>query len=59
MMKKKLLIVLIVSFVFLIFFVSCGNKEKNTESGIYYLKNLDSYSCNISMKIQNDTQTIS
>jgi outer membrane lipoprotein-sorting protein len=59
MMKKKLLIVLIVSFVFLIFFVSCGNKEKNTESGINYLKNLDSYSCNISMKIQNDKQTIS
>ena len=57
-MKKGSLILYIMSFVFLIFLVGCGKNVKNTEETIDYLKNLDSYSCDINMKIQNDKQTI-
>lgn len=47
------------SFSFLLFFSGCIKENKNTEKAIDSLKNLDSYTCDITMKIQNDKQTIS
>lgn len=46
------------SFIFLILLAGCGKNVRDTEKTIDYLKNLDSYSCDISMKIQNDKQII-
>lgn len=57
-MKKKPLFTTILVFIFIIVFTSCGKKTDDTEKNIDYLKNLDSYSCNISMKIENDKQII-
>lgn len=57
-MKKKSLLTTILVFIFIIVFTSCGKKNDDTEKNIDYLKNLDSYSCNINMKIENDKQTI-
>lgn len=57
-MKKKLLILSIMSFLFLLIFSGCGKEVKNTEQVIDHLKNFDSYSCDVKMKIQNDKQTI-
>lgn len=57
-MKRKLLIISIMSFVFFILLVGCSKNVKDTEKTIDYLKNLDSYSCDMNMKIQNDKQTI-
>ena len=57
-MKKNLLIISIMSFIFLVLLSGCGKNVKNTEKTIDYLKNLDSYSCDMNMKIQNDKQTI-
>jgi outer membrane lipoprotein-sorting protein len=57
-MKKKSLLTTILVFIFIIVFTSCGKKIDDTEKNIDYLKNLDSYSCNINMKIENDKQTI-
>jgi outer membrane lipoprotein-sorting protein len=39
--------------------IGCGNNEKNSEKVIDNLKNLDSYSCSVDMKIENDKQVIS
>lgn len=58
-MKKKLLILFFMSFMFSIFLIGCGKEVKNTEDGIDYLKNLDSYSSDISIKIENDKQVVS
>lgn len=57
-MKRKLLILSIMSFILFIFLSGCNKNVKDTEKVIDYLKNLDSYSCNINMKIQNDKQVI-
>lgn len=58
-MKKRLLIISsIVFFIFLTFFVGCTKDVKDTEKAIDYLKNLDTYSCDMTMKIQNDKQVI-
>lgn len=57
-MKRKLLILSIMSFVLLILISGCNKNAKDTEKVIDYLKNLDSYSCDINMKIQNDKQVI-
>lgn len=46
------------SFVLLILISGCNKNAKDTEKVIDYLKNLDSYSCDINMKIQNDKQVI-
>ncbi len=56
-MKIKILILTIVSF-FLFLLIGCGNNEKNSEKIIDNLKNLDSYSCSVDMKIENDKQVI-
>jgi outer membrane lipoprotein-sorting protein len=58
-MKKKLIIIIsIMSFVFFVFLSGCNKNVKDTEKAIDFLKNLDSYSCDINMKIQNDKQVI-
>lgn len=57
-MKRKLLILSIMSFIFLILLSGCNKNTKDTEKAIDYLKDLDSYSCDINMKIQNDKQVI-
>jgi hypothetical protein len=57
-MKRKLLILSIMSLVIFIFLSGCNKNVKDTEKAIDYLKNLDSYSCDINMKIQNDKQVI-
>lgn len=58
-MKKKLIIIIsIMSFVFFVFLSGCNKNVRDTEKAIDYLKNLDSYSCDINMKIQNDKQVI-
>ncbi|KZL93268.1 germination lipoprotein GerS-related protein [Clostridium magnum] len=57
-MKRNLLILSIMSFVLLILISGCNKNAKDTEKVIDYLKNLDSYSCDINMKIQNDKQVI-
>ncbi len=57
-MKNKLLIVFAVCFLFLLFIAGCGKNQKSPEKIIEGLKNLDSYSCDMDMKIQNDKQVI-
>lgn len=57
-MKKKLLILSIMSLILFIFLSGCNKSVKNTEKAIDYLKNLDSYSCEMNIKIQNDKQVI-
>jgi hypothetical protein len=48
------------SFTILILLLSgCNKNTRDTEKAIDYLKSLDSYSCDINMKIQNDKQVIS
>lgn len=46
------------SFAFLILSLGCNRNNRDTEKAIDYLKNLDSYTCDITMKIQNDKQVI-
>lgn len=58
-MKKGLLIISsIMCLIFLISFVGCNKNVKDTEKAIDYLKNLDTYSCDMTMKIQNDKQVV-
>ncbi|WP_416044711.1 germination lipoprotein GerS-related protein [Clostridium tyrobutyricum] len=57
-MYKKLLSIFIMCFAVIFVFVSCGKKIKNTEEIINYLKDLDSYSCNVNIRIENDKQKI-
>lgn len=57
-MRRKLLILSIMSFILSIFLVGCGKNAKDTEKGMDYLKNLNSYSCDISIKIENGKQLI-
>ncbi|MDW8800096.1 germination lipoprotein GerS-related protein [Clostridium sp. A1-XYC3] len=58
-MKKGTLIILsLMSFAFLILSLGCNRNNRDTEKAIDYLKNLDSYTCDITMKIQNDKQVI-
>lgn len=58
-MEKKPLLIFILIFVFIVIVIGCGRKNDYTEKTIDYLKSLDSYSCDINMKIENDKQTIS
>jgi outer membrane lipoprotein-sorting protein len=57
-MKKGSSILYTMSFIFLILLIGCGKNVKNTEKTIDYLKNLDTYSCDINMNIQNDKQSV-
>lgn len=57
-MKTKLLILGIMFFILSMIFSSCGKYPQNTEKIIYYLKNLTSYNCNVSILIKNDKQQI-
>ncbi|MEY7999194.1 germination lipoprotein GerS-related protein [Clostridium sp. Mt-5] len=57
-MRKKLLILIGISFVLLIIFLFQGRDIQDTEKIIYYLKDLDSYSCNVNIRIENDKQQI-
>lgn len=56
-MRKKLMLG-IMSFALVIFFSSCNRNIRNTEDIIYYLKDLDSYSCNVDILIKNSKQEI-
>lgn len=57
-MRKKLLLIFILAVAFVAITIGCGKKNDHTEKAIDYLKSLDSYSCDINMKIENDKQTI-
>ncbi|MCC9293559.1 hypothetical protein LN736_01550 [Clostridium sp. WLY-B-L2] len=57
-MKKKLLMGIGISFVLLAIFLFHGRDIQNTEKIIYYLKDLDSYSCNVNIQIENEKQQI-
>lgn len=57
-MKKKLLILFLMSLTLFVLLLGCNKNVKNTEKAIDYLKNLNSYSCEMNMKIQNDKQVI-
>lgn len=57
-MKKEPLLITVLVLIFVVVFVSCGKRNDDTEKNIDYLKNLDSYSCNINMKIENDKQVV-
>ncbi len=57
-MGKKLLLIFILITASIVIIIGCGKKNDYTEKAIDYLKNLDSYSCDINMKIENDKQTI-
>lgn len=56
MLKKLLIIFMCISTVFI--FSSCSKKTHNVEDAIDYLKNLDSYSCDVNIEIENDKQKI-
>ncbi|WP_333861297.1 germination lipoprotein GerS-related protein [Clostridium sp.] len=56
-MRKKLILG-IMSFALIIFFSSCNKNTKNTEEIIYYLKDLNSYSCNVNISIKNSKEEI-
>ncbi|MEY8762543.1 MULTISPECIES: germination lipoprotein GerS-related protein [Clostridium] len=58
-MKKLLIGIAVVFFVLLTIFLFHDRDIQNTEKIIYYLKDLDSYSCNVNIKIKNDKQQIS
>jgi len=55
---RKKLILGIMSFTLVIFFSSCNKNIRNTEEIIYYLKDLNSYSCDVNMSIKNTKQEI-
>ena len=55
---RKKLILGIMSFALIIFFSSCNKNTKNTEEIIYYLKDLNSYSCNVNISIKNSKEEI-
>ncbi|MBP2033501.1 outer membrane lipoprotein-sorting protein [Clostridium algifaecis] len=57
-MFKKLLIIFIICIPIIFIFSSCSKKTHNVENTIDYLKNLDSYSCNVNIEIENDKQKI-
>ncbi|MCH3965870.1 MAG: hypothetical protein LKE46_16775 [Clostridium sp.] len=57
-MCKKLLIIFIMCFAAICVLASCNKRMKNTEDVINYLKDLDSYSCNVKIQIKNDKQNI-
>ena len=58
-MGKKTLLIFILIIAFMAIVIGCGKKGYYTEETIDYLKNMDSYSCDINMKIENDKQTVS
>ncbi|WPC41670.1 germination lipoprotein GerS-related protein [Clostridium sp. JS66] len=58
-MRSKLLIVTTMFFLFFLLLSGCKNNEDKSEKIIQNFKNLDSYSCDVDMKIQNDKQTVS
>lgn len=55
---RKKLVLGIMSFALIIFFSSCNKNTRNTEEIIYYLKDLNSYSCNVNMSIKNFKEEI-
>lgn len=57
-MNKKLLIVIGISFVLLVIFLFHGRNIQNTEKVIYYLKDLNSYTCSVNIQIENDKQKV-
>jgi outer membrane lipoprotein-sorting protein len=56
--NKKLLIVIGISFVLLVIFLFHGRNIQNTEKVIYYLKDLNSYTCSVNIQIENDKQKV-
>lgn len=56
-MKRKLLLI-IVCFIIAIFQIGCNNKGKNIEKNLKYIRNIDSYSCDVNINIKNDKQVI-
>jgi outer membrane lipoprotein-sorting protein len=55
-MGRKLLIGLVVVVSAICVLTSCSKKSRNAEDIISYLKNLQSYSCNVKIQIKNDKQ---
>lgn len=56
-MRKKLILG-IMSFALVIVFSSCNKNIQNTEDLIYYLKDLNSYSCSVNISMKNTKQEI-
>lgn len=56
-MKKRLLLI-ILCFIIAIFQIGCNNRDKNIEKNLKYIRNLDSYVCNVNISIKNDKQII-
>lgn len=56
--KKVLMVFTIIIIILPIAICGCGKKQKNTEEVIDYLKNIDTYSCDIEMYVTNDKQNI-
>lgn len=56
MLKKSIITAMILCFLFTL--CSCTKKEVNTEDAIDFLKNIESYTCFVEIKISNDKQNI-
>ena len=56
-MKKRLLLI-ILCFIIAIFQIGCNNKGKDIEENLKYIRNLDSYTCNVNISMKNDKQVI-
>ncbi|WP_243186843.1 germination lipoprotein GerS-related protein [Clostridium muellerianum] len=57
-MRSKLLILTTMFFLFFLLLSGCKDNGISSEKIINNLKNLDSYSCDIDMKIENDKQVV-
>lgn len=57
-MRKKSLILLTICFFAFLSLIGCGKKEVNPNKAIQFLKELNSYTCNLDININNSKQEI-
>lgn len=57
-MKKKLLILLVICLGTFLSLLGCGKKQVDPNEAIQFLKELDSYTCNLDININNSKQEI-
>ncbi|WP_243105971.1 germination lipoprotein GerS-related protein [Clostridium fermenticellae] len=55
-MKRVLLISLCL--LIAVFQIGCENKDRDAEKNLKYIRNLDSYVCNVNISMKNDKQTV-